>query len=700
METALTSVLAESQARRERMLTKRRDSSLNQVFFGANEFTLGNMPSSIGEDGQSALAHNRGEPYAANRPLAQRIAGQTVHVAEVVRAKPNNRGGKSYEPVKSGRRRMSLEEMATMPKWARKKIGLPTLEDKGECVKAIKGMHSDAVRVDILESHPVLALLESPNPRTNGHSFMASSVTSLQFSGKCCWWLTKVEGNRPKVDRAKKFDMWLVPSRRVREKPGNVLLDEGYVILPERGGSSPIEIPADRMIYFYHQDPDDPMYALAPARAAMPAIRVDESIATCQQQTFENGLFPSLAFITGDAIGPDGKNMGKIQYERWQLNQLSARLEQMLRSPSKHGKHIVLDRTISDVKFLSNKPHEMDWLNSNEFNRDRIWRIIGTPRVVSGDVQDANRATALVADEAFCFNSVNPNITLLSQVLNRRLLPLFEDDTESVILWIEEASSTDRDGRLKELTLLLGNRALTVNELRAELGKPSLPDDMGDVLVSTAMQIFEPVTPDVQAGLDERQELLDNEAENDEVIEVENTAANKAFWPFSVKHGETFHRTERRFLVDDPQSVIEQLQSHGDTLDYGVTTIYMDHQVPTWSLGNSNVKFRLRRYDSGDTFFEQKCRSGNTTDKLRTPVQDGANLGNDLIPVGIVTYDRTAYEIADSRVTVDVDVKLNGHALGYAVVEVKGDMPTWLKLPENSERPEFSKSSALLKGRR
>src|SRR5579872_3619778 len=123
METALTSVLAESQARRERM-TKRRSSELNQVFFAANEFTLGNMASSIGEDGQSALAHNRGEPYAANRPLAQRIAGQTVHVAEVVKAKANGRGGKSYEPVKSGRRRMSLEEMADMPKWARKKIGL------------------------------------------------------------------------------------------------------------------------------------------------------------------------------------------------------------------------------------------------------------------------------------------------------------------------------------------------------------------------------------------------------------------------------------------------------------------------------------------------------------------------------------------------------------------------------------------------
>lgn len=497
---------------RDLMRHKRRaNRELDRVFSPGTGFTGTSQLDRNNYVTELAYSHNRGEPYAATRPIAQRIAGQPIHVAEVVNATEDGVGEKRFRAPKPGRRRLTPKEMFRLPAWVKDRLKLPMSKDEGEFALMLKSHHSAAVRVDILEKHPVLELLQRPNPRMNGHTLMEVAITSLMFTGKCFWWLTKGD-KRP-------FDLWYIPAHRVQEKPDNVMLDKGYLVVPadSTGGtinSEGIPIPAARMIYFYHPDPSDPIAALAPIRAIMQNVRVGEAINYSQEQTFSNGLFPALAFIMGDIIAPDGKSMGKAQLERWQLNEIDTRLKQLYQGPMKHGKHIVLDRTIADVKPITNKPNEMDWMNSASFNRDCIWRGVGTPRVIAGDIQDANRATALVADESFIGNSVNPRVTLVSQTLNDQLLPLYEDGRD-LIMWVEDAVSADRDAKMKELELLLKTRGMTVDEFRAELGYAPLPNNMGAVLVSAAMDVYEPIDPESSEMLEYREGLLDQGEEED-----------------------------------------------------------------------------------------------------------------------------------------------------------------------------------------
>ena len=247
-----------------------------------------------------------------------------------------------------------------------------------------------------------------------------------------------------------------------------------------------------------------------PTRAGILAVQVDESIRLSQRQFFENSIMPWLAVITGDIIDPNGKNMGKPQLDRFQITQIMQRLQHLHQGATKSGRAIILDRVVSDIKKISNTANEMDWMDSGTYNRDSIWRNFGTPRVVAGDIADANRATAIVADEVFLRNIVNPQINLLSTVMDKKLLPLYSKGrkTDNQVLWIEEATSSDTDGRREDMKFLASIGALINDEARAEFGMPPMPNGMGKVRVSSAMQIFEPIDDEAAAALEVREEYL------------------------------------------------------------------------------------------------------------------------------------------------------------------------------------------------
>jgi phage portal protein BeeE len=455
---------------------------------------------------QTSYAHNTGEAYAAMRPKRQRIAGQPIHVAEVVSARDPDTGKRKgfSNPFKTpGRRELQPEETAILPKWLLAKIGMPDHPELGTRIKLHKSFHSEAARVEILEHHPVLDLLSTPIPRLTQHTLFESTVASLDMTGKCFWWLTDShDGSRP-------YDLWYLPSHWIREKPGNAMLDAGYVLSPPFNQMDGVDLPADRVIFFCHPDPANIFMSHSPTRAGVLAVQVDESIRLSQRQFFENSILPWLAVITGDIIDPSGKNLGKAQLERFQVTQMMTRLQHLFQGASKHGRAIILDRAISDIKKISNTANEMDFTESGTYNRQAIWRNYGTPAVVGGDITDANRATALVADEVFTSNIANPEINFLSSIMNDRLLPLFEKGKkDTMVMWIEEAVSSDKDGLRKDLELLAGNGAIVLDEMRSHLGLPPMPNGMGKVRITTAVQILEPIDDEAAAALEVRDEYL------------------------------------------------------------------------------------------------------------------------------------------------------------------------------------------------
>jgi hypothetical protein len=78
-----------------------------------------------------------------------------------------------------------------------------------------------------------------------------------------------------------------------------------------------------------------------------------------------------------------------------------------------------------------------------------------------------------------CNGTVNPKIELISQCLTAWAGPIFAAPGERLYVWIEPAQVIDPDLQMSRLKVMMGYGAVTVNEVRAEMGWSPVPG--GDV---------------------------------------------------------------------------------------------------------------------------------------------------------------------------------------------------------------------------
>lgn len=190
----------------------------------------------------------------------------------------------------------------------------------------------------------------------------------------------------------------------------------------------------------------------------------------------------------------------------------------------------------------------------------------------------------------------------------------------------------------------------------------------------------------------------------------------------ATRKSENIHRDERRFLITTGDTQRQALADRGILLlrTYHVRTLYVDTKDLSWSIGTSQVKFRLRQYnDDPIWWFEIKTNTQGNVDKHRRQVSAAEIDSLGLKPVVVVSYSREEYETgADAlkdyeegaedalarwlRVTIDTDVtavqvprdvkpsvamQAPGKPLATLtnrVLEVKSgaeQVPSWLPLP-------------------
>jgi len=108
------------------------------------------------------------------------------------------------------------------------------------------------------------------------------------------------------------------------------------------------------------------------------------------------------------------------------------------------------------------------------------------------------------------------------------------------------------------------------------------------------------------------------------------------------------HREERRFLVGSGQSQRQALADRGIPFlrSYGVQTLYMEPgDASTWTIGKSQVKFRLRQYDeTGPWWFEVKTNTAGMVDKHRRQVTPEQIDRLGMRPIVQVRYFREEFE--------------------------------------------------------
>lgn len=400
-------------------------------------------------DQQTPSLANVREQYRANhdvvfscvRAIASRAAGQPIRVAK----SPKRPGGRALGDLQAKQR--AGEGAGRGGPWLKEAVGL-----------------------EILDTHELLDAIDDPNPLMVRWSLLYQLVASLELTGKAYWWL------RQDSDR---IAVWPLPSHWVEpiHQPGR--WNAAWNVMPGGRRDNEQTVPGDEVAYFYYPDPENPLGSLSTVERIARSISADADIQTSQAWFFKNSIKPGMAIVTGDVGGKDadGRSLGPPILERWQKDQLIQPILAYYRGVLRHGEPIVLDGLVKDIRKLSAGIDEMDYPNSGRITKERILRGFGVNAIALGEVENANKASATVADASFC-SMLNPKLELLSQCMTAWGGPRFDDD--SIVVWIEPCRPKDDEALRAMYNDAIKAKACSVNEYRREvLGLP--PIKGGDV---------------------------------------------------------------------------------------------------------------------------------------------------------------------------------------------------------------------------
>ena len=312
--------------------------------------------------------HNSGWVYVAIRAIAQRIAGQDLHVGQI----------------------------PTRPKRRGKAIG-----DK----------------VEPIDDHPLLDSINEPNAIQTRWQLMVSTIAGLELTGKAYWWL-------PDSDNGK-VDVWPLPATWVEPSDS---LRGSYTVRPS-GSVEGFPVPAEHIAPFTLPDPSNPFGSLSPLQTQAPAVATDEAIQSAQHRAFQNGIHPGVILRAGRLPSQIPGSPGEVP----SLNDDQRRdsiqaIKTTYKDVANHGEPLILDALIESVEKFSHTPEEMDFLDSGKSTKGRILQAYGVNPLILGEIEGANRAQAVVAEESFCSNTVNPLIEMMSQAITRWVCPRFAAD--------------------------------------------------------------------------------------------------------------------------------------------------------------------------------------------------------------------------------------------------------------------------------
>jgi phage portal protein BeeE len=384
-------------------------------------------------------------------------------------------------------------KMASQPWRVGMKANQETKPEKRYRLKSLPNLFAKQMTegMETLDDHQLLEILDNPNPFMSGWVLRYCTALSIYATGKAHWWVEPA-GNTGQ-DKAASLRIWYLPTHWVTPMHAEGRPFAQWKVKPPHAPESESQIiPFDQMCYFNYPDPADPLGAMSPLQTQARAVNTDEEIQKSQFASMINGPRPGVILRAGRLPPPPGQTgQGPLPHlTPEQREQLQNACRMAYAGAMHHGDPFIVDGMIEGIEPWTTSPLDMDYPAGSELTKGRIMQGIGTSPLIAGQVEGANRATAIVAEEIFYGNVVNPVIELVSQVATNRIGGLYSKPGErgKLYLWIEKAEAFDADLKLQQLTLAAENKVVKVNELREALDLKPLEGEEGDKMVGQAEQ--------------------------------------------------------------------------------------------------------------------------------------------------------------------------------------------------------------------
>lgn len=384
----------------------------------------------------------RGWLYSAVNALAMQAAGQPANVARLANAEPSE--GERGMP--SGTKAWMLRRMPAS--------------------LASKAVHRE---MEIIEDHPLLEVLEHPNPWQTRWQFVYSFVANLNLTGWAYIVKDEVKG------RTRLYSLpttWITPAGT--EKEG--LYSKYRIRNPKNPASQGEIIDAEFVAVARIPDPSNPMGALSPSTSQINAIRIDEHIQDSQEHFFENGAFPSV-IVTVGKVPLKGQEL-RPRLTAPQRRQIISSINKRMTGVRNFGHPAIVDGLIERIDRLGMNQTEMGWDKSEDKTKQRILSAFAVNPFVLGEKAPGSYAMAKEVKQLF-YDRVNTFLEMLGCAVNE-LIRKEPDSKGKLIVWWDKAEAIDPKIRADHMKEARKIGDITRDENRAELGFPPSEEEIAD----------------------------------------------------------------------------------------------------------------------------------------------------------------------------------------------------------------------------
>lgn len=320
-------------------------------------------------------------------------------------------------------------------------------------------------------SYPFWALLEQPNEFLSGWDFLFLTVLYRRVTGEAYW---RIVRSRDRLRRP--VELWVLPRHWVsphRDRQTNRTLWYDLRIPGQRGGPERVE--AGDMVWLHSPDPQDPyLRGLGDALSVATEVETFEYTSEADRRLMLNDARPPFYMDVPGTPTPDERRAMRDDFMRnfggfWNAGSF----------PIMWGG--------ATIKPFQQTKKELDFVESQRFLRDSI--IAPVHKHLVGVTEDVNRANAEAATFVMSRWHVRPEANRLA----RHLTVVARMFDPRAVVQADDPVPEDQALRSAEARDAAIGTILLVDERRARLGEPPLPNGAGQVRQLPLMVVEVPI---------------------------------------------------------------------------------------------------------------------------------------------------------------------------------------------------------------
>lgn len=313
-----------------------------------------------------------------------------------------------------------------------------------------------------LDQHPILTLLNRPNPMQAGVEYFQSVYSYLLLSGNNYAIRSDVAGEVR--------ELYLLRPDRVRVKPSKTSTPEGYEYVINSKviktyDSNPLTGESE-VKHMKLYNPLDDFYGLSPLMAAAVDIDNHNAINKHNISLLNNGARPSGAIV----FKPTSDRGMPIQLSDGQRQQLQDDLDVKFKGPANAGRPLLLEGDF-DWREMGLSPKDMDFLQQRNMAAKDIALCFGVPSQLIGIPDSQTYSNVQEARLALYEETIMPLARRIQSDLNEWLSPTYGDDIRIEYDFDAIPAMVERRRRIYEnVTQAVREGIISRNEARERLG--------------------------------------------------------------------------------------------------------------------------------------------------------------------------------------------------------------------------------------